>query len=142
MGTLLGAIVPVAARLLESNTASEIIRRMGGPGAIEDSLLTAEMGIVALGITCFAISVATHAAEDERSGRAEQVRATAVGRTAVWVASGIVAFAGSAWLALLAGVAAGIGAGRSSHRSCRSVARAGAGDVGHHGDHAFRSGLR
>ncbi|MCE5289626.1 MAG: hypothetical protein LLG14_10340 [Nocardiaceae bacterium] len=113
MGTLMGAIIPVASGLLESNTATEIIQRMGGTGMIEDSLVTAILGVLAIGITCFAITVATHAAEDERSGRSEEVRATAVGRTSVWVATSVMAYVGAAWLVLLTGVAMGVGSGRS-----------------------------
>jgi ABC-2 type transport system permease protein len=116
LATLCGAIVPVASKLLESNTAAEILRRIGGTGAVEDALITAELGIIALGVTCFAISIATHAAEDERAGRTEEVRATAVNRTAVWIASSAIAYAGGAWLMLIAGGMLGLGTGESSWR--------------------------
>ena len=111
MSTLAGGIVGSATSLLKGSSAEEYIRRVGGAGAIEDSLLAAEVGVIAIGITCFAIAVATHTAEDERAGRSEEVRATAVGRTSVWLAAALVALGGAAWLLVIAGLGLAVGSG-------------------------------
>lgn len=109
LGLLLGAIAPMASDLLDNDATRELFRRLGGPGAVQDALLAAELGITAIAISCFGIAVAAHAAEDERSGLSEAVSATRTSRTAVWFGSAAVALAGGAWLMFVTGVAVAIG---------------------------------
>lgn len=112
LGIVLGSIAPGVTKLLSSSTAADLIRRLGGAGKIEDSLLAAEFQIVALILTAFAIGVCTKASEDERAGLAEEVRATRISRTSLWIATAAVSVVGSIWLLGAAGVGAAVGSGR------------------------------
>lgn len=112
-GLVVGAIAPGVGKLLKGSGVAEMMRRLGGPGVIENTLLAAEIGILALAISGFAIGVVTHAAEDERLGIAEEVRATPVRRTAPWAATTLILASGSLWLLLVTGVAAALGSGKS-----------------------------
>ena len=111
-GLVLGAIAPDVGSLLDSPPAREAVRRMGGVGTLEHSLLAAELSVVAVVVTCFAITVVVHAGADERDGRTELVLGTAVSRSASFAGTVLVALLGSAWLLLAAGVAVAIGYGQ------------------------------
>lgn len=111
-GVVFGAIAPGIGDLLDSGPAKEMIERLGGIGRVQEAMLAAELGVAALVVTCFALSVVSHAGADEADGRTEQVLATAASRTSQWVSSVVVALLGSAWLLLLTGLGAGIGLGR------------------------------
>lgn len=110
-GIVLGAIVPSIGKLLTSPSARSMIERLGGIGSIRDSLIAAELSIVAVGVTCFSISVITRAATDEAEGRTEQVLATGASRQQTFVAAVAVGLGGAAWLLVLAGAAVGLGYG-------------------------------
>ncbi|CAM3631284.1 ABC transporter permease [Smaragdicoccus niigatensis] len=109
LGLLLGAIAPMASDLLDNDATRELFSRLGGPGAVRDALLAAELSIVAIAISCFGIAVATHAGEDERLGISEAVSATRTSRAAVWFGTAVVALVGGAWLMLVTGIAVAIG---------------------------------
>ncbi|MCE5291976.1 MAG: hypothetical protein LLG14_22415 [Nocardiaceae bacterium] len=111
LGLLLGAIAPIAKDLLDSEMAQEMFRRLGGPGAVENALLAAELSVAAIVVTCFGISVTMHSAEDERAGLSENVSATAASRRAMWWSTASVALVGGAWLMLITGFAAAVGSG-------------------------------
>ena len=112
-GIVIGAVAPGVGKLLKGSGVADMMRRLGGAGAIENTLLAAEIGILALAISGFAIGVVTHTAEDERLGISEEVRATPVRRTAPWGATVLVLTLGSLWLLVVTGVAAALGAGRA-----------------------------
>ena len=112
-GFVIGAVAPGVGKLLKGSGMAEMMRRLGGPGVIENTLLAAEFGILALAVSGFAIGVVTHAADDERSGLSEEVRATPVRRTAPWGATAVLLTLGSLWLLVVPGITAAIGAGRS-----------------------------
>ncbi|GAB3667973.1 multidrug efflux ABC transporter permease [Nocardioides korecus] len=111
-GLVLGAIAPDIGSLLDSPAAREAVRRMGGVGTLERSLLAAELSVVAVVVTCFAITVVVHAGADERDGRTELVLGTAASRSASFAGTALVALLGSAWLLLATGVAVALGYGR------------------------------
>lgn len=115
-GLVVGAIAPGVGKLLNGSGAEEMMRRLGGPGAIENTLLAAEFGILALAVSGYAIGVVTHAADDERTGIAEEVRATPVPRTALWGSAAVALSVGTVWLLVVAGTTAALGAGESWSR--------------------------
>ena len=60
LGLVLGAIAPGIGDLLDTPAAREMMQRLGGVGALQDTLLAAELSIAALVVTCFAIAVVGH----------------------------------------------------------------------------------
>lgn len=111
-GVVMGAIAPGVGKLLNGSGAEEMMRRLGGPGAMSNTLLAAEFGILALAVSGYAIGVVTHAADDERAGLAEELRATPISRGALWSSNAIALTLGSLWLLVVAGSAAALGAGK------------------------------
>lgn len=103
LGLLFGFIAPGLDDLLDSGTAQELIDRLGG------QMLAAVLSMVAIVVSCFAISVISHAGGDESAGRAEAVLATATSRTRWMAASLIVALVGSLWLLLVTGAMLWVG---------------------------------
>jgi ABC-2 type transport system permease protein len=114
LGLVLGAIAPNIGDLLDSPSARDLMERIGGKGAMVDTLLAAELSVVAVVVTCFAITVVGHTGADEADGRTEQVLATATSRARTFVATAVVSLGGAAWLLLVAGLAIGIGVGHST----------------------------
>ena len=111
LGTVLGSIAPNIGSMLDSSAARDMMVRIGGPGAMQDTLIAAELSIIAVVVTCFAVTVVAHGGRDEHEGRTEQVLATATSRTAVFWATAAVALLGSTWLLALSGAAVGLGYG-------------------------------
>ncbi len=111
LGLVLGAIAPNIGDVLDSSGARDMMQRLGGEGAVQDTLLAAELSIMAVVITCYAVAVVGHGGSDEHDGRTEQVLATATSRTRSYAALLVVAVAGSAWLLLVTGVAVTLGFG-------------------------------
>ena len=114
LGIVLGSIAPNIGDLLDSPSARDLIERLGGVGAIEDTMIAAELSIAAVIVTCFAIAVVGHGSADEHDGRTEQVLATATSRTQAFLATLVVALLGVTWLLLVTGVAVAIGYGSAS----------------------------
>lgn len=114
MGAVFGSIVPNLGALFDSETGQEMLRRLGGPGAVEDAMLAAIMSVVAMVLTGFAISVAVHGGVDESDGRTEQVLATATPRSLSFAAVTGVAVVGVTWLLVATGLATGLGYGLSA----------------------------
>jgi len=88
-----------------------VIERIGGEGVLEETLIAAELSILAVVMTCFALTVVGHSATDEHDGRTEQVLATATSRSRAFAATVVVALAGATWLLLVTGVAVTLGYG-------------------------------
>lgn len=103
LGLLFGFIAPGLNDLLDSATAKELIDKLGG------QMLAAVLSMVAIVVSCFAVSVVSHAGADEAGGRAEEVLATATSRTRWLAASLLVALVGSVWLLLTTGVMLWVG---------------------------------
>jgi ABC-2 type transport system permease protein len=111
MAVTFGAIAPNIGDLLDSPRAREMMQRLGGVGVIQETLLAAEISIIAVVLTCFGITVVSHGSADEHDGRTEQVLATATSRTRSLVATAVVALGGTVWLLLLTGVGVSLGYG-------------------------------
>ena len=111
---VLGSIAPNIGSMLDSPAAREMIERIGGRGAVEDTLIAAELSIAAVIVTCFAIAVVGHGGADEHDGRTEQVLATATSRSQAFVATLVVALVGATWLLLVTGVAVALGYGSAA----------------------------
>jgi ABC-2 type transport system permease protein len=103
LGLLFGVIAPGLDDLLDSEAAQDLIDRLGG------EMLAAVLSMVAIVVSCFAVSVVSHAGADETGGRTEEVLATATSRTRWLAASVLVAVGGSLWLLLVTGVTLWIG---------------------------------
>lgn len=104
LGAIFGAIAPRFGGLLDNPTMREMLERLGGVGALADSMVAAVLSMLAIAITYFAVTVIAHTGADESSGRAEVVLATATSRSRWLWASVAVAFVGALWLLLVAGV--------------------------------------
>jgi ABC-2 type transport system permease protein len=114
VGVVLGSIAPNIGSMLESPGARDMMARLGGRGALADTLLAAELSMTAVIVTCFAIASVAHGGADERDGRTEEVLATATSRTRAFVATLLVALVGAAWLLLVTGLAVSIGYGAAA----------------------------
>lgn len=109
MGLVFGAIAPQIGDLLDSPSARRMMQRLGGVGALEDTLVAAELSIVAVVVSCFTIIVVAHGGSDERDGRTEQVLATATSRSNSFLATILVAVLGATWLLLIIGIGLTVG---------------------------------
>jgi len=116
VGVVLGSIAPNIGSMLDSPAARDMIERLGGRGALEDTLIAAELSMVAVIVTCFAITVVGHGGADERDGRTEQVLATATSRSRALVATLVVALVGATWLLAVTGLAVTLGYGTAAGR--------------------------
>ncbi|MBV9832710.1 MAG: ABC transporter permease [Marmoricola sp.] len=114
LGLLMGAIAPAVGDMLHSPSARAMMQRLGGIGALQDTLVAAELSVMAVVITCFAITVVGHSGADEHDGRTEQVLATATSRARSYAAVLVVAVLGSAWLLLVTGLAVAVGLGSAA----------------------------
>jgi ABC-2 type transport system permease protein len=110
LGGLMAAIVPSVESMLDSAGAREMIQRLGGVGALQDTLVAALVSVCAVVISCFAVAVVSHGGAEEHDGRTEEVLATATGRSTTFLAVGLVALGGTAWLLLVTGLAMAVGA--------------------------------
>jgi len=111
MALTFGAIAPNIGDLLDSPNAREMMQRLGGVGVLKETLLAAELSIMAVVLTCFGITVIVHGGSDEHDGRTEQVLATATSRTRSLLATLLVSLGGSLWLLLVTGLALTLGYG-------------------------------
>jgi ABC-2 type transport system permease protein len=116
LGLVLGSIAPNIGSMLDSRAARDMMARLGGQGALEDTLIAAELSMVAVVVSCFAIAVVGHGGADEHDGRTEQVLATATSRSTMFAATLVVSLVGATWLLAVAGVAVALGVGTASGR--------------------------
>jgi ABC-2 type transport system permease protein len=113
MGALLAAIVPSIGSMLDSTQAREALERVGGIGALQETLLAAFAAVGAVLVTGFGVGVAAHGGGEERDGRTEEILATATDRSASFGAVALVAIGGVAWLTVVAGAGMAVGAAGS-----------------------------
>lgn len=109
MGALMGAIAPGVSGLLTGQAAQEMIRRLGGPGSLERTLIAAEASIGALVVTAFAIGVVAHTSHDEQTGLAERTLSSGATRRALFAGTLTVAAGGALWLCLATGIGVALG---------------------------------
>jgi ABC-2 type transport system permease protein len=114
LGALMAAIVPSVGSLLDSPSSREIVQRLGGAGALQESVVAALASVTGIVIACFAVIVVGHGGADEHDGRTEEVLATATSRSGAFVAVGAIAVGGATWLLLVTGLALGLGSTGSS----------------------------
>ncbi len=108
-GAVFGSITPGVGAMIDSPRMREMMRLLGGEGALEDTLITAVLSLMAVVVTCFGVAVIGHGGADERDGRTEQVLATATSRARTLVATLTVVLPGSVWLLLVVGSGMAIG---------------------------------
>jgi ABC-2 type transport system permease protein len=113
MGALMAAIVPNIGSMLDSAGVREVFERLGGVGAVQETLVAAFVSVGAVIISCFAVSVVSHGGAEEHDGRTEEVLATATERSTAFLAVCLVALGGTAWLMLVTGLAMAVGASGS-----------------------------
>ncbi len=104
LSVLMGAMVPSVGGLLDSAGARAAVAQLGGVGALEDMVVGALLGVVAVVVTGYALSVAASAATEELRGRTGLVLAAPVGRRRCGGATAAVALLGATWLLVLTGV--------------------------------------
>ncbi|HEX4470902.1 MAG TPA: hypothetical protein VH085_02960 [Nocardioides sp.] len=109
LGALMAAIVPGVGSLFDSDRARELMERLGGVGAVQETLVAALVSVGAVVITCFVATVVGHAGAEEQDGRTEEVLATATTRSRAFAAIAVVALGGAAWLLLVTGSAMALG---------------------------------
>jgi len=114
-GLLAGSVVHGIGDQFGSNTKlREIINRLGGSAALENSFLTIAFSLLAVAAAALAISATLRLHQEETAQRAETILAAAVGRSR-WVASHLFfAIAGSAAALLSAGAIAGLSYGAAA----------------------------
>jgi ABC-2 type transport system permease protein len=114
-GLLTGSVVHGIGDELGDNAAiRDIVNRLGGSRALEDSFITIAFSFLAVAAAALAISSALRLHQEEAAQRAETLLSGAVGRTR-WAASHIVfALVGPAVAMLAAGVVTGLTYGIAS----------------------------
>jgi len=109
LGAMSGGMATDTEKLLAGNAKIiEIMRDLGGAGALTDVLLATMGTIGGLLAAAYGIAAMDRVSSEEATGRAEPVLATAVSRQRYIGAHLTFALAGSAWLLLLAGGVAGL----------------------------------
>lgn len=109
-GVVIGSLVGNVADFLSSPGAQDLMRALGGPQALTDAFLAAEISIMGVIAAAYGISAANHLRSEEAAGHTEALLGTATTRIR-WASSHYsVALAGVALLQLLTGVSIGIGA--------------------------------
>jgi ABC-2 type transport system permease protein len=103
MSALFGAMAPGFDDLLSGTGGRELVDRLGG------TFVAALLPVASIVISCFPISVVSHAHQDEEVGRTGWALATATSRARWFTATGATAWGGAAWLLLVAGTALWMG---------------------------------
>jgi ABC-2 type transport system permease protein len=108
-GLLIGSVVPgIGTEAGNSPTVRQIVARMGGSGALQQSFVAASFCLLAMLAAALSVSLCLRPHQEESSRRAETLLAGAVHRGS-WLTSHVaVAMCGSAAALLLAGLAAGV----------------------------------
>lgn len=110
-GALLGGVAPQVGDMLMSDRARAMFERLGGVGTLQDMFLSAEVSIMAVVVTAYAITVVTRAAAEENDGRAELVLPTSTTRAGVFAATWGLASGGAMVLMLVFGLSASVSFG-------------------------------
>ncbi|MEC5193333.1 MULTISPECIES: ABC transporter permease [unclassified Arthrobacter] len=109
-GVVIGSLVSNVAELLSSPNAQDVIKLLGGPQALRDAFLAAEISVMGLLAAGYGVSAANHLRSEETAGHTEALLGTATTRIR-WASSHFtLALGGVALLLLLAGVSIGVGA--------------------------------
>ncbi len=123
LGLLVGNIASNVDGFVTSDSAKEMVQKLGGVEGITDAFLATEMGMVGLLASAFGIQAALRLRSEETALRAEPLLATGVSR-AQWLASHVLmALLGTGVLILVAGLGSGISSGASLGNVGRQVPR-------------------
>ncbi len=107
-GLLIGSVVHGIGDELGSDSARDVIARLGGTDALEQGFITVGFTMVAMAVAAFGVSLTLRLHSEESSQRSEALLAGAVSRTR-WLASHLAITVASTTAALLlAGLAAGL----------------------------------
>lgn len=121
LGLLVGNIASNVDGFVTSESAKEMVQKLGGVEGITDAFLATEMGVMGLLASAFGIQAALRLRSEETALRAEPLLATGVTR-AQWLASHVLmALLGTGLLILVAGLGSGISSGASLGNMGRQV---------------------
>ncbi|WP_200307639.1 ABC transporter permease [Streptomyces adelaidensis] len=114
-GVVYGGLAEGMADFVGDNEgARAMFERMGGQSGLTNAFLASMIGMLGLFAALYVVAAVLRLHGEETSGRAEPVLANAVGRLR-WAGGHLaVAFAGSVWIMLLAGLGFVLGHGRSA----------------------------
>ena len=123
LGLLVGNIASNVDGFVTSDSAKEMVEKLGGVNGITDAFLATEMGVMGLLASAFGIQAALRLRSEETALRAEPLLATDVTRSR-WLASHVlIALFGTGALILVAGLGSGISSGASLGNMGRQVPR-------------------
>lgn len=128
-GAIMGNIAAQIGDILDSQSARDMISKMGGVNGLTDSFLAAELGLLAVIASAYGVQAALRLRSEETSQRAEPVLSTAVSRVSFSLSHLVVALVGSGLLVVAAGVGAGLAHGAQT------------GDMGHAFGRVFGAAL-
>jgi ABC-2 type transport system permease protein len=107
-GLLVGSVVNGIGGEIGSQSAHDVVSRLGGSDQMEQAFIAVAFGMLAMVTSAFAISLTLRLHQEESGQRAEPILAGAVGRTR-WLTSHLVfAVLGSATSMMLAALVAGL----------------------------------
>ncbi|MEH0530885.1 ABC transporter permease [Streptomyces stelliscabiei] len=114
-GLVYGGLAEGAADFVGDNEgAREIFERMGGRSGLTDAFLASMISMLGLIAALYVVATVLRLHGEETSGRAEPLLANAVGRVR-WAAGHLaVAFGGTVWIMLLAGLGFALGHGKGA----------------------------
>jgi ABC-2 type transport system permease protein len=113
LGGVLGGIASNVGDMVTSESARELVTKLGGTDQLTDAFLAAEFGFVGIIASAYGIQAAMRLRTEETGLRAEPILATQVRRIR-WALSPLtIALAGSTVLLLAGGLAAGLSYGAS-----------------------------
>ncbi|PRY60127.1 ABC-2 type transport system permease protein [Knoellia remsis] len=112
LGGVLGSLVTSVADMASDPAVVDMLRKLGGSaGSITDIFLATELAFVGVAAAAAGIGIALRVASEERSGRGEEVLATATSRSSWLGAHALIAFALPTVLLLVLALVVGLGAG-------------------------------
>lgn len=100
-GLAFGSMMPGMTTLLRSPEVRQMMTRIGGEGALLETMASAIIAIIAILAGCFAVSVVTHVSDDEVTGRLQVLLASGGTRAQVYLCVWFIALFGSLVLMLL-----------------------------------------
>jgi ABC-2 type transport system permease protein len=113
-GLAMGSIASQVGEFVDSDSARDMIMKLGGERGLVDAFLSAEMGIVAVIVAAYGISAALRLRVEETTFRAEPILATRTSRVR-WASSHVViALGGTTLLMLVFGVFGGFAYGAAA----------------------------
>lgn len=110
-GLLIGSVVHGIGDEIGSDSARDIVARMGGTSALEQAFIAVAFAMLGMAAAAFAISLTLRLHQEEASQRAETVLAGAVARIRLLASHLVIALVGPAVAMLIAGLVAGLSYG-------------------------------